>query len=218
MPEENDITQNHQENLEEFYALYEYILQAYENAKAEALDLFEQLRQEILATISDTTSQNLVELDQKISEIAAAYEEAKYQTISQVTAQTQTISTLHEAARINSENIYRTANNTVTKAHRDAVTEFKANAERVKNLINERKSDSQRGITELFNQFSETINSIHEAYLSEIEQQKLTYQIALAKYQVSGISILFSEVTTRKYLEARRRAKRGEEEEEEEDD
>lgn len=210
MPAEDDISQNHEANLEEFYATYEATLLAYETAKAEALSLFDQIRQDILETISDETSENLSELDQKISEIAAAYEEAKYSTISQVIEQIQAITTLHEEALTTAQNLYQNTNSNVASTHQNAIAESQANEERVKILVDERKSDIQRELTKLFNQFSATLNNLHATYLDEDKQQKLDYQIARGLYGARQISTQFFDITTQKYIGARIRAKKGE--------
>lgn len=210
MPAEDDIIQNYQEKLDHFYSIYEVTLQEYQDAKAEALILLDTLRQDILATISDITSEILLELDQKTSQIASDYEEKKSTTISQVTDQIQVVTTQHEQALLDFEILYRDRDSALTKERQDAIAEFDADKTRVKNLVDERKSDIEREITELFNQFSDTINDLHAEYVNKVAQQELNYQAALTDYNFSGIETGLREIATRKYIADRIRAKKGE--------
>ena len=208
---EDDLTEIHQENLADFYATYEAALQAYEAAKAEALSLFNELRQEILETISDATSEALIEIDQEISRIKAVYEQERSETISQVTEQIQVITALHESARIAFQNLYQATKSVVTQEHQNATTESEANAEAVKSLVDENKADIQKERSELFALYSKTFNEIHAAYLNEQQQQQSNYQLALVKYNISGIPIMLLETTTRQYIDTQRRRLQGSE-------
>jgi hypothetical protein len=206
---EDDLTEIHQEDLAAFYATYEDALHEYEVAKAEALSLFNELRQEILETISDATSEILIKIDQTISAIKAAYEQAKSETNSQVTEQVQVITALHAAARIAFQNLYQVTKSAVTQEHRNATAESKTKEEAVKSLVEESKADLQTKRSELFDLYSKTFNEIHAAYINEQQRQQLNYQIALAKYNISGIPIMLRETTTRKYIEAQRERLQG---------
>lgn len=207
MPTENDIIQNHEARLVEFYVIYADAVQEYEDAKAEALSSFDQIRQDILAEIAGVTSEILAQIDQQISSVAAAYEQAKYDTTLYVIGQIQEITTLHEEALVASQILYQTTNEAVTQTHQEAIEEFQANAERVKSLVDERESDIQAEIAELFTQFTTTTNNIHAAFLNEVEQQNLNKQTAITRFTDSRFSTLAREVNTRSFIAARIRAK-----------